>query len=241
MDPFAGGGVRKQRVGGLRGALPGGCVSGRHAVLPPVREVPRASWIPPRRWPCWSATTASMQVMYLITYVIFGIVLAVLALALHARLKDGAPTLAQAATAVGLDLGRRAGRERDDLQRRHGGGRRAPGHRSGPGSDGLAGDRAGGQRPRRVRRRASRRPVGPAGERGGAAHRATAQGAELAGRGDRRRGRPLGRCRRSTTWHTASGCCRSSPGSRGWASSPRCARLHDRPRLGDQPGDPASP
>ena len=34
----------------------------------------------------------SMRVMYLITYVIFGIVLAVLALALYARLRDGAPT-----------------------------------------------------------------------------------------------------------------------------------------------------
>ena len=44
----------------------------------------------------------SLHVMYLITYVIFGIVLSVLALALYARLKDGAPTLAQAATAVGL-------------------------------------------------------------------------------------------------------------------------------------------
>ena len=44
----------------------------------------------------------SMRVMYLITYVIFGIVLAVLALALCARLRDGAPTLTQAATAVGL-------------------------------------------------------------------------------------------------------------------------------------------
>jgi hypothetical protein len=44
----------------------------------------------------------SMRVMYLVTYIVFGIVLAVLALALHARLKDGAPVLAQAATAVGL-------------------------------------------------------------------------------------------------------------------------------------------
>jgi hypothetical protein len=44
----------------------------------------------------------SMRVMYLITYVIFGIVLAVLALALYARLRDEAPILAQAATAVGL-------------------------------------------------------------------------------------------------------------------------------------------
>ena len=44
----------------------------------------------------------SMRVMYLITYVIFGLVLAVLALSLHARLKHRAPTLIQAATAVGL-------------------------------------------------------------------------------------------------------------------------------------------
>jgi hypothetical protein len=44
----------------------------------------------------------SMRVMYLITYVVFGVVLAVLALALHARLKDGAPVLSQAATVVGL-------------------------------------------------------------------------------------------------------------------------------------------
>ena len=45
---------------------------------------------------------ASMQVMYLITYVVFGLVLAVLALTLYARLKDGAPALAQAATVAGL-------------------------------------------------------------------------------------------------------------------------------------------
>jgi hypothetical protein len=44
----------------------------------------------------------SMKLMYLITYVLFGIVLALLALALHARLTERAPTLAQAATAVGL-------------------------------------------------------------------------------------------------------------------------------------------
>lgn len=44
----------------------------------------------------------SMHVMYLITYVIFGIVLAVLALALYARLKDGMPAAMRAATAVGL-------------------------------------------------------------------------------------------------------------------------------------------
>jgi hypothetical protein len=43
-----------------------------------------------------------MRAIHLVTYVIFGVVLAVLALALHARLKDEAPVLAQAATAVGL-------------------------------------------------------------------------------------------------------------------------------------------
>jgi hypothetical protein len=45
---------------------------------------------------------ASMRAIYLITYVIFGIVLAVLSLRLYSRLKDGAPVLAQAATVVGL-------------------------------------------------------------------------------------------------------------------------------------------
>jgi Domain of unknown function (DUF4386) len=44
----------------------------------------------------------SMRVMYLVTYVVFGIVLAILALALYAHLKHRTPILAQAATAVGL-------------------------------------------------------------------------------------------------------------------------------------------
>ena len=44
----------------------------------------------------------SMRAVYLVTYIVFGVVLAVLALALYARLKDGAPILAQAATATGL-------------------------------------------------------------------------------------------------------------------------------------------
>ena len=44
----------------------------------------------------------SMQAMHLITYVIFGIVLAILVLALYERLRGGSPLLTQAATAVGL-------------------------------------------------------------------------------------------------------------------------------------------
>ena len=45
---------------------------------------------------------SSLQVAYLFTYVIFGIVLAMLALTLYRRLKDETPVLAQAATVVGL-------------------------------------------------------------------------------------------------------------------------------------------
>lgn len=45
---------------------------------------------------------AIMYVWYLIIYVVFGIFLVVLALALHERLKVGSPALAQTATAFGL-------------------------------------------------------------------------------------------------------------------------------------------
>lgn len=44
----------------------------------------------------------SMRVMYLITYVVFGVVLAVLVLALHARLKAESPMLSQTASIAGL-------------------------------------------------------------------------------------------------------------------------------------------
>jgi hypothetical protein len=45
---------------------------------------------------------SAMQVMYLITYVVFGIALSILALALYERLKPAAPALMQTATALGL-------------------------------------------------------------------------------------------------------------------------------------------
>lgn len=44
----------------------------------------------------------SMLVMYLLTYVVFGIALGVLAISLHQRLKTAAPAVMQVATAVGL-------------------------------------------------------------------------------------------------------------------------------------------
>jgi hypothetical protein len=43
-----------------------------------------------------------MQVTYLLTYVVFGVALTVLALALHARLQAAAPALTPVATTVGL-------------------------------------------------------------------------------------------------------------------------------------------
>ena len=49
-----------------------------------------------------AANHGALQVMYLITYVVFGIVLSILALALYERLKPAAPALMRAATAVGL-------------------------------------------------------------------------------------------------------------------------------------------
>lgn len=48
------------------------------------------------------ANHGAMQVMELITYVLFGIALAVLVLALHERLKPAAPSLMPTATVVGL-------------------------------------------------------------------------------------------------------------------------------------------
>ena len=49
-----------------------------------------------------AANHGAMQVMYLISYVVFGIALSILALALYERLKPAAPALMQVATAVGL-------------------------------------------------------------------------------------------------------------------------------------------
>jgi hypothetical protein len=101
MDRSGGRSVRQQRLGGLAAlylaaafvvAMPYFLVFVKYpSVVDPAKKVALLV-----------ANHDSMRVMYLITYILFGIVLAVLALALHARLKDGAPVLSQAATAVGL-------------------------------------------------------------------------------------------------------------------------------------------
>jgi len=101
MNTSVGGSARQQKVGGLAAlylaaayivAMPYFLVFVKYpSVVDPVEKVALLV-----------GNHDSMRVMYLVTYIIFGIFLAVLALALYARLKDGSPTLALAATAVGL-------------------------------------------------------------------------------------------------------------------------------------------
>jgi hypothetical protein len=101
MNMVVGGSERQQKVGGIAAlylaaaymvAMPYFLVFVKYpSVVDPVEKVALLV-----------RNHDSMRVMYLVTYIIFGIVLAVLALALHARLRDGAPTLSQTATAVGL-------------------------------------------------------------------------------------------------------------------------------------------
>jgi hypothetical protein len=101
MKGLVEGNVRQQKVGGLAAlylaltyvvAMPYFLVFVKYpSVVDPVEKVALLV-----------GNHGSMRVMYLISYVIFGIVLGVLALALYARLRDGAPILIQAATVVGL-------------------------------------------------------------------------------------------------------------------------------------------
>jgi hypothetical protein len=101
MDPFVKGNAWQQKVGGLAAlylaaafvaAMPYFLVFVKYpSVVDPAEKVAMLV-----------GNQGSMRVMYLVSYILFGIVLAVLALALYARLKDGAPLLAQAATAAGI-------------------------------------------------------------------------------------------------------------------------------------------
>ena len=101
MNQFVGGSVRQRKIGGLAAlylalayvmAMPYFLVFVKYpSVMDPVKKVAMLV-----------ANQASMRVMYLFTYVIFGVVLAILVLALYARMKDGAPVLAPAAAVVGL-------------------------------------------------------------------------------------------------------------------------------------------
>ena len=99
MNSFESGSARQQKVGGLAALyLATAYVVAMPYFLVFVKYKSAANTA--GKLAVLAANQNSMQAMNLITYVIFGIVLAVLALALYARFKDAAPTLAQAATAV---------------------------------------------------------------------------------------------------------------------------------------------
>ena len=101
MEPSDGRSAREQRVGGLAAlylaaaylvAMPYFLVLVKYpSVVDPAEKVALLV-----------GNHASMRGIYLITYVVFGIALAVLALTLYPRLKDGAPTLMRTGTVAGL-------------------------------------------------------------------------------------------------------------------------------------------
>ncbi len=96
-----GGGVRQQKVGGLAALY---LAAAYVAAMPYFLLIVKSQGVvdPVEKVALILRNHAGMLAMNLVSYVIFGIVLAVLALALYARLGDRAPILAQAATIVGF-------------------------------------------------------------------------------------------------------------------------------------------
>ena len=96
-----GDGARQQKVGGLAALY---CAAAYVVAMPFFLLIVKSQGVvdPVEKVALILQNHAGMLAMNLVSYVIFGIVLAVLALALYARLRDRAPILAQAATAVGL-------------------------------------------------------------------------------------------------------------------------------------------
>ena len=101
MNSSVGGSVRQQKVGGFAALY---LAAAYLVAMPYFLVVVKDQDVvdPAEKVALLVANHDSMTYMYLITYVIFGIVLAVLALALHERLRGGSPILTQTATAVGL-------------------------------------------------------------------------------------------------------------------------------------------
>ncbi len=83
---------------------------------------------------------AFLSILHLIVYVIWGVFMVVLALALHERLKAGSPAMAQTASRLWVDLGWPGHCQRHALQRRHGYSRRSLQQRSGSSCDRLVGN-----------------------------------------------------------------------------------------------------
>jgi hypothetical protein len=101
MDSSFGGSVGQQKVGGMAALY----LAAAYVIAMPYFLVfvkyPDAV-APADKMALLLANQGSLTIMNLVSYVVFGIVLAVLALAIDARLSEGAPALAHTATAVGL-------------------------------------------------------------------------------------------------------------------------------------------
>ena len=91
----------RQRAGGVAALYLGAAFLLAMPLFLVVVDYPSAA-DPAKKVALLATNHVSMHAMYLVTYVIFGIVLAVLALSLYQRLKTSAPFVMQVATAVGL-------------------------------------------------------------------------------------------------------------------------------------------
>jgi hypothetical protein len=91
----------QQRVGGLAALYLGAALLAAMPFFLVVVDYPGAVGVA-EKVALLTDHHGSMHVMYLLSYVVFGVALAVLALALHARLRLAGPALMPVATAVGL-------------------------------------------------------------------------------------------------------------------------------------------
>jgi hypothetical protein len=101
MNSSIGGIVRQQKMGGLAALYLAAAFVAAMPYFLVFVKYPNAV-DPAEKLALLVGNHGSLRAMYLISYVIFGVVLAGLALALYPRLRDGAPTLALMATCVGL-------------------------------------------------------------------------------------------------------------------------------------------
>jgi hypothetical protein len=136
---------------------------------------------------------AFIRVWYLIIYLLFGVSMIFLALALNERLKAGSPALAQAGDHLRIDLGRPDHCERHTLNQQREHSRQTLWRKSGSSCNGLVDARLCGNRFGRKRRgNDGFRLVASTARLGNFAGKGTSQGIELPWRGDRYSRHPLG-------------------------------------------------
>ena len=217
MEAHAQGGMRMQKAGGIAAlyiavaylaAIPYFVVLVNYpGVVDPVQKVIllRDNYL-------------SMYLMHLFSFEFVALALIVVTLAIYQRLKERAPSTAQVATVVGLIW---AGLLLASVMVfNYGMGAVVRLYATDPSSGcvGMAGHRARGGSPGRIRRRDPRRSMVSALERSGASHEGVPSRSELAGCGNRHRRHPFVGAGFERTWKPCSGFFRSC-GSSGSGSS----------------------